>query len=560
MPPLLPTQQVFSLPNPPVDPIVNITEFDRKAVDLIALKHPSTESPAFVNPLTFAALSMHHVKAILQTNGLCEQYFVPLFYGHLTAAWTLEDEFKISSFQEGEMLEKQYQVQMCSLLRRFPPTLDEVRHLGKFIAKEIDDLSATKSDRQKEEYHKNNRHRFPIELLNPKVNSNKEILLKNCIQDRQQLLPYELNVLSLTQEYVENIWSSMKIEEIIAYYGVYAAANAQLMKSYLVGSFITMIFATASENMSANWYEKRFNALCSLFPDLFIKVVVSTDIIERYTKLYLRQEIPQETIYTAFLYSCDLTKDFITENKISWIISQIHTNSVRAALGLGELALSNRFLTHSFLSQHIPDDQFKAIGILVMEIFRDPFISIVVSNRKALRYLYPDLAYLGISASSHFSLYPCKPLGTAVNTKEGLDGLLGAIKEIAMEIEGARLFSDDTPQIGLEPEEVRRRSMMNPYEQWEQYITKNMTPKDYAFATLMNKLLQTCRTGIIELIRNAGWNGSRKQIITEDLSSKLELFGIVVPESYKHAETPLFPWKLNLDEPRRLKCLDDDCF
>lgn len=556
MPPLLPAQHLFTLPNPPIDPIVHITDLDRKAMDLIALKHPATESPVFVEPITFAAVSLHHVKAILRINNLCEEYFIPLYYGHLTAAWTIDDEIRGMSFTEGGRLEREGQVQMCSLLRRFAPDVEEVKFLGKFLMKEMSEMMENlKEERQKAELHKKQRHRFPVKLLSAKITNNEAVQRQNCEIDNRKLNLYKSDPLSLTQEYVNRIWSDLTHDELIGYYSVYAASNAQLMKSYLVGSFLTMIFATASDNMSSNWYEKRFNTLCSLFPDLFIKVVVSTDIIAKYTKLYLRQEIPQDSIYLAFLYSCDLTRNLITENKMTWIISQVHTNSVRAALGLADLSLSNQFLTHSFLSQHIPDDQFKALGILVMEIFRDPFTSIVISNRKALRYLYPDLAYLGISASSHFNLYPCKPLGTAVNTKETLDNLMAAIKEISMEIEGARLIAEDTPTIALIPEERRRRSILNPFEAWEQYISKNMTIKDAAFATLMNTLLNTCRFGIVELFRNPGSNHSRKQIINDDLKTKLELFGIVVPESYTKPETPIYQWNMNIDHVKPLKCI-----
>ncbi|XP_063705605.1 uncharacterized protein LOC134834762 [Culicoides brevitarsis] len=549
MPPLLPVQHLFSLPNPPTDPAVHITDLDRKAVDLIALKHPSSNSQTFVEPVTFAALSLHHVKAILRINNLCEEYFIPLYYGHLTAAWTIDDEIRCDSFTEAARLEHESQVQMFSLLRRVPPDVEEVKFLGKFFVKEMTELAdTTKITRQKIEFHAKQRHCFPARLLSAKQNQNEVLQRQNCILDGQKLNFYKADPLSLTQDYVARVWGSLTKEELVGYYSVYATCNAVLMKSYLVGSFLTMIFATASDNMSSNWYEKRFNTLCSLFPELFIKNAVSTDIIAKYTKLYLRQEIPQEAIYHAFLYSCDLTRNLITENKMTWIISQIHTNSVRAALGLAELSLSNNFLTHSFLSQHIPDDQFKALGILVMEIFRDPFASIVISNRKALRYLYPDLAYLGISASSHFNLYPCKPLGTAVNTKETLDHLMAAIKEISMEIEGARLLADDAPTIPLIAEERRRRSQMSPYEAWELYISKNMTTKDAAFATLMNTLLNTCRFGVVELFRSPELRTARKQVIHEDLKGKLELFGIVVPESYTKEEQPQKQWKIDIND------------
>lgn len=548
MPPLLPVQQIFALPNPPTDPIINIAELDRKATDLLALKHPLSQDtePPFVDPLTFASLTFHHAKAIFTLNNLPEEYFVPLYYGHLTAAWTNENELKIGSFQEAQSFEKQYQIQICSLLRRFPPTLDEVKYVGQSF------LSLTEGKETKKVlamFRAYKLFHFPIKLLTENEQIHETHEFNSNLDNNLEFKGYRIELTTADPQYVERIWSRLTIEELVAFFRVHALANQQLMKSYLVGSFLTMIFATASDNMSANWYEKRFNTLCSLFPDLFIKVVMSTDIIEKYSKLYLRQEIGQEAIFTAFLYSASLTKDFITENKLSWIMSQIHTNSVRAALGLAELVLTNRFLTHSFLSQHIPADQFKAIGVLVMEIYRDPFASIVISSRKALRYLYPDLAYLGISASSHFSLYPCRPLGTAVNTKEALDNLMAAIKEISMEIEGARMLQMETasPQIQEDLSSEVRRQQLNPYEAWEQYITKNMTPKDHAFASMMNNLLNTCRTSIIELMRNGGWEKSRKQVINQDFREKLELFDITVPQEYMQPETPPFTWNLNFE-------------
>lgn len=542
MPPLLTTPQFFQFPHPPTDPVVQITDTDRKAIDLTALKHPITDTAPLVDPLTFASLTLHHVKAIVGTNNLPEEYLIPLYYGHLTAAWTIDGELNAKGEHEAEEVEKQHRTQMFCALKQLSPPMSEVKQVGRYFLKDIEAISRLPPERQKAEFLSNGLNRFPIELLTTNT-QNVEIHERNSSPGEGEILTYNIESSYLPQNYIDHVWSSLKTDQIVEYHKIYVTANIHMMKSYFVGSFMTMIFATASENMSSNWYEKRFSTLCSLFPDLFMKVVMSTDIIERYSKLYLRKEIPEESIYTAFRYSSALTKDYITENKLAWIISQVHTHSVRAALGLAELVLTNRFLTHSFLSQHIPEDQFKAIGILVMEIYRDPFASIVISNRKALRYLYPDLAYLGISASSQFSLYPCRPLGTAVNTKETLDRLMAAIKEISMEIESARMM-DLSPQIDLDLEHLQHRNA-NPYQAWEQFIVRNMTPKDHAFVTFMDNLLNTCRAGIIDLIRDGGWDGSAKQTINQDFREKLNLFGIKVPEEYQQPELPAHAWKLS---------------
>lgn len=542
MPPLLTTPQFFQFPHPPTDPVVQITDTDRKAIDLIALKHPITSTLPLVDPLTFASLTLHHVKAIIGSNNLPDEYLVPLYYGHLTAAWTIDAELSGKGAQEAENVEKQYRSQLFHAIRQYPPTMNEVKQIGHKFLKEIEAISRLQPEKQRQEFVSTGLHRFPVELLTTKE-ENYEIHEKNSVIGNDAIITYTVESSYLPQNYIDLVWSKLKSEQIVAYHRIYVATNIHLIKSYLVGSFMTMIFATASDNMSSNWYEKRFSTLCSLFPDLFMKVVMSTDIIERYSKLYLRKEIPEESIYAAFRYSCALTKDLISENKLAWIISQVHTHSVRAALGLAELVLTNRFLTHSFLSQHIPEDQFRAFGILVMEIYRDPFASIVISNRKALRYLYPDLAYLGISASSQFNLYPCRPLGTAVNTKETLDNLMAAIKEISMEIEGARLMST-SPEIDLNLEQPTHRNV-NPYQAWEHYIIKNMSAKDHAFVTFMDNLLNTCRTGIIHLIRYGGWESSVKQTINKDFKEKLELFGIKVPEDYLQPDIPTSAWKLH---------------